>query len=525
MTTPPIKISFKYDIEKLYPINFPVPNGYNFVTINIVGGSGGGGDNGNGGNGCKIQTFYNIPTTVTSFKVIVGAGGINSSSSSRGGGGGGQYSQVVSNDRTIIVISGGGGGGGAGNFFGLSNGSNAVISGNSTSGNSNSVTMGMSDTNGGNNGLGDSSFTRNKGGNGNGINYPALGSGFGAGNGGNNDDLRGRGGAGGDGTNFGGPNFSGGKGASIGDSTRKGENGKDASSGDGGDCAKLNGRGIFIGGNGGLNASGKYGGGGGGAGFGGGGGGAGGSAGYGGGGGGSYISSNAINSSYISGSDLFKINSSTLDEYGTGNGVNGYILFEFINVPSNTTPICYNIGTKILSLENIENKEIYKPIEELRNGDLIKTYLHGYRRITHIGKQQMLNNPLDWKTCMYKMKKTETNGLIEDLVVTGRHSILVDDYSNCTNSRWLSTLPLYNYFSKLFINTLNKGNQIDDKYLLAAADANAFEPLQDRKIYTYYHLVLESEGEEDRRYGIWANGILSETTYQKDYIECHFEEL
>ena len=28
---------------------------------------------------------------------------------------------------------------------------------------------------------------------------------------------------------------------------------------------------------------------------------------------------------------------------------------------------------------------------------------------------------------MYKMEKTETNGLIEDLIVTGGHSILVDD--------------------------------------------------------------------------------------------------
>lgn len=40
-----------------------------------------------------------------------------------------------------------------------------------------------------------------------------------------------------------------------------------------------------------------------------------------------------------------------------------------------------------------------------------------------------------------------------------------------------------------------------------------FIKLEDKNLYTYYHFVLEcDENEGDKRFGIWANGILSETT-------------
>jgi len=87
---------------------------------------------------------------------------------------------------------------------------------------------------------------------------------------------------------------------------------------------------------------------------------------------------------------------------------------------------CFNEGTKILCLNNKE--EEYVPIENLRAGDIVKTYHYGYRKIELIGKNCLINHP-DHKftSSMYKMEKTETNGLIEDLIVTGGHSILVDD--------------------------------------------------------------------------------------------------
>jgi hypothetical protein len=159
-------------------------------------------------------------------------------------------------------------------------------------------------------------------------------------------------------------------------------------------------------------------------------------------------------------------------------------------------PSCYNEGSKILCLNN-DLQEIYIPIENLRTGDLVKTYKHGYRKIDLIGKnvfQNDYNNPL---SCMFKMEKTESNGLIEDLIITGGHSILIDE----------------EIYSEL--------GMIDDKYLLLALLSEKFEKLNNTNIYTYYHLCLENE-DGDGRYGIWANGILSESTQRNHFVKSNF---
>jgi methionyl-tRNA synthetase len=38
-----------------------------------------------------------------------------------------------------------------------------------------------------------------------------------------------------------------------------------------------------------------------------------------------------------------------------------------------------------------------------------------------------------------------------------------------------------------------------------------FEKLKDNKQYNYYHFVLENNDDDEERYGIWANGALTET--------------
>ena len=67
-------------------------------------------------------------------------------------------------------------------------------------------------------------------------------------------------------------------------------------------------------------------------------------------------------------------------------------------------PTCFNEGTKILCL-NKKFEEEYIPIENLRKGDLVKSYKHGYRKIELIGKNPMINNPEKFNECMYKMEK------------------------------------------------------------------------------------------------------------------------
>ena len=165
---------------------------------------------------------------------------------------------------------------------------------------------------------------------------------------------------------------------------------------------------------------------------------------------------------------------------------------DFVGTDNN--PICFNEGTKILCL-NKKFEEEYIPIENLRKGDLVKSYKHGYRKIDLIGKNPMINNPEKFYECMYKMEKTNENGLIEDLIVTGGHSILVDDLGENKEEN-----------EKIF-----KGTQmIDDKYLLLSCVSKDFKKLENNNLYNYYHFVLENSG-NDERYGVWANGILTET--------------
>ena len=180
--------------------------------------------------------------------------------------------------------------------------------------------------------------------------------------------------------------------------------------------------------------------------------------------------------------------------------VNGYTpAFEIVLL--STDPSCYNEGTKILCLnKNLE--EEYIPIENLRKGDLVKSYKHGYRKIDLIGKNTVVNNPEKFN-CMYKMKKTDENGLIEDLIITGGHAILVDDLGIFKEEN-----------DKLFGST----QMIDDKYLLLASVSNQFVKLENIIPYTYYHFILENNGSIDERFGVWANGILSETPSRNQFI-------
>jgi hypothetical protein len=56
-----------------------------------------------------------------------------------------------------------------------------------------------------------------------------------------------------------------------------------------------------------------------------------------------------------------------------------------------------------------------------------------------------------------------------------------------------------------------EGTQIiDDKYLLLSCVSKDFKKLENNNLYNYYHFVLENSG-NDERYGVWANGILTET--------------
>ena len=88
----------------------------------------------------------------------------------------------------------------------------------------------------------------------------------------------------------------------------------------------------------------------------------------------------------------------------------------------------------------------------------------------------------------------------DDLIVTGGHSILKRMVNNLDSREWVNC----HRFSK-----------IDKLFLHRAAFCKDFKKINDTNIYTYYHLSLKGRNER-QRYGIWANGVLSESTFKSE---------
>ena len=189
------------------------------------------------------------------------------------------------------------------------------------------------------------------------------------------------------------------------------------------------------------------------------------------------------------------------------NNVGNSVMSDAIYVtPPNAS--CFNEGTQILCFDEVNGNEVYKPIETLSKGELVKTYKHGYRKIDLIGKGQFKNDPNVFHSCMYKLPKTEN--MVDDLMITGYHSILVDDLNEHLNEKEIA------HSAKLFGGELHK---IDDKYLLLSSISSLFTKMEDDNMYTYYHFVLEGDGNPEDRYGIYANGVLCDTPTRKIFLK------
>jgi hypothetical protein len=161
---------------------------------------------------------------------------------------------------------------------------------------------------------------------------------------------------------------------------------------------------------------------------------------------------------------------------------------------------CFSEGTKILCYKQLANslicilREEYRLVQDLKVGDLVKSYKHGYRKISKVLNGFIKNNPNGNGDCMYKMKKTQDNGLIEDLVLTRNHAILVDKLTENEKKETENDEKII----------------IDDLLCLITGKSDKFEKVQNTNFYNYYHFSLDSDGDNDRRFGVWANGLLVE---------------
>lgn len=173
------------------------------------------------------------------------------------------------------------------------------------------------------------------------------------------------------------------------------------------------------------------------------------------------------------------------------------------NSNANNNPlevICFVEGTEILCI-NDQGEEEYIKVENMKNGMIVKTYLHGAKKLIAVDKRQYKNDKSVSQICKISGLPEQT----KDLFLTGGHSILVDEL---TDQQKEKEEPY---------GTLDR--TIDDKKLLLSyANENA-EKIDDEETRNVYHIVLENDNIKGQ-YGVYANGVLAETMsiYWYNYI-------
>jgi hypothetical protein len=163
---------------------------------------------------------------------------------------------------------------------------------------------------------------------------------------------------------------------------------------------------------------------------------------------------------------------------------------------------CFLEGTKILC--QIENKEQYIPVENLRPGCLVKTLLNGYKKVELIGKGP-INNPGNTdriQTRLYKCSRKNYPELNDDLFITGCHSILVETLTSKQIEETKKVL------GDIYVT--------DNKYRLMSYLDDRAEAWNSEGTYTIWHFALENDN-NFMNYGVYANGLLVETS-SKRYI-------
>ena len=155
---------------------------------------------------------------------------------------------------------------------------------------------------------------------------------------------------------------------------------------------------------------------------------------------------------------------------------------------------CFKEGSKILTNNG------YKSIETLRTGDLIQTLQNGFKPIYKIGKRELYHSALKHriKEQLYRFSKEKYPEIFEDLVLTGCHSILVENFENEEQ--------------KQKAIDINSGRLCvtDGRYRLPACLVTKASIYENPGTYTIYHFALEND-DYIMNYGVYANGLLVET--------------
>jgi hypothetical protein len=183
---------------------------------------------------------------------------------------------------------------------------------------------------------------------------------------------------------------------------------------------------------------------------------------------------------------------------------NNSIIFTDVSI-SFIPPVvpCFLQGSKILHYDPISAKESYIPVETLKKGDLVKTFMSGYKPVSHIG-WKIMNNPAehpDIRDRLYGLSAKQVNPsaepeIDEPLYLTGRHSVLRNDLIG-------SDLDLLiKYMGDIFVT--------ENHYRVPIFLDQRATPYTDNSPVTIWHFALENHNIY-HNYGVYANGLLVES--------------
>ena len=168
---------------------------------------------------------------------------------------------------------------------------------------------------------------------------------------------------------------------------------------------------------------------------------------------------------------------------------------------------CFLEGSKIFTEKG------YVPIEDIRKGDKVKTVLNGFVPVDAIGFRE-INHSCSSERIGEQLYVCSANNypeLTEDLVITGHHSVLVKNFSS-QEQREATEKAL----GKIYVT--------DKHYRLPACvdSRTTVYPVEGK--FKVYHLALENN-DYYMNYGIYANGLLVESTSKRYLLELSGMEL
>jgi len=151
---------------------------------------------------------------------------------------------------------------------------------------------------------------------------------------------------------------------------------------------------------------------------------------------------------------------------------------------------CFKEDTTILT-----NKG-YRVVQDLRKGDLVKTFSHGFVPLDMIG-YSTIYNPGDNRRIKHRLYKCSVDKypeLTEDLVITGCHAILIDE--DLTPDELAKSKEV---LGEIYLT--------ENCYRIPAVADDKADAYLEEGTFKIYHIALENEDYYEN-YGVYANGTV-----------------